>query len=110
MNLSLETQRSLRLVMEATASQTSETTGPAAERFKFVVPDEVTQRPLIMWKECIGRWAAEAQIASHMFRDPKFIPANLIVFSEDEFAVMFLDLKSISMFHRVKVGNIGCVE
>jgi len=110
MNLSLETQRSLSLVMEATASHSRETTGPAGDRYKFVVPDGVTQRPLITWRECIGRWAAEAQIASHMFRDPKFIPANLIVFSEDEFAVMFLDLKSISMFHRVKVGNIGCVE
>jgi len=110
MNLSLETQRSLRLVMEATASHSSQTPGPAADRYKFVVPDGVTQRPLITWKECMGRWAAEAQIASHMFRDPKFIPANLIVFSEDQFAVMFLDLKSISMFHRVNVGNMGCVE
>ena len=60
------------------------------------------ERVPIHWTQCKGRWAAEAQIASHMFQDPQFIQANFVLFSEDEFAVMFLDLNCVSVFHRVK--------
>ena len=102
LNLTEKTQRSLSLVKDATASQSSDQTGGSSDRYKFVVPEEVTERSPVRWRDCIGRWPAEAQIASAWFTDPRFILANLIVFSEDEFAVMFLDLRSISMFHRVK--------
>jgi len=68
----------------------------------FRVPMDMSERVPIRWTTCKGRWAAEAQIASHMFQDPQLIEANFILFSEDEFAVMFLDLNSVSLFHRVK--------
>jgi len=67
----------------------------------FRVPVDMSERVPIRWTSCKGRWAAEAQIASHMFQDPQLIEANFVLFSEDEFAVMFLDLNSVSMFHRV---------
>ena len=63
---------------------------------------DMSERVPIRWTTCKGRWLAEAQIASHMFQDPQLIEANFILFSEDEFAVMFLDLNSVSLFHRVK--------
>jgi len=68
---------------------------------RFRVPVDMAERVPIRWTTCKGRWAAEAQIASHMFQDPQLIEANFVLFSEDEFAVMFLDLNSVSMFHRV---------
>jgi len=68
----------------------------------FRVPLDMLERVPIHWTQCKGRWAAEAQIASHMFQDPQFIQANFVLFSEDEFAVMFLDLNCVSVFHRVK--------
>ena len=42
-----------------------------------------------------------AQVAAHMFQDPQFIPANFVLFDQDEFAVMFLDIFCISLFRRV---------
>jgi len=68
----------------------------------FRVPLDMVEKTPVKRTNCKGRWAAEAQIASHMFQDPQFIQANFILFTEDEFAVMFLDINSISMFHRVK--------
>jgi len=67
----------------------------------FQVPMDMVERVPIRWTSCKGRWAAEAQIASHMFQDPQMIEANFVLFSQDEFAVMFLDLNSVSLFHRV---------
>jgi len=68
----------------------------------FCVPRDMVKRVPVEWTQCKGRWAAQAQIASHMFQDPQFIQANFVLFSKDVFAVMFLDLNKISMFHRVK--------
>jgi len=69
----------------------------------FHVPRHMFKREeLKKWTSCKGRWAAEGQTAQHMFQNPEFIGAHFILFSEDEFAVMYLgDLESISMFHRV---------
>ena len=62
----------------------------------------VSQRRRVSWTDCVGRWPAQAQIASNMFQDSQFILANLILFSQDEFAVMLLDLNTISLYHRAK--------
>jgi len=70
--------------------------------FAFCLPDDIHQRAEVKWSSCKGRWSAEGQIAQHMFQNPHFIGAHFIVFSKDEFAVIYLDFKSISMFHRVK--------
>ena len=44
------------------------------------------------WTTCKGRWAAEVQIASHMFQDPYMIEANYVLFSQDGFAECFWTL------------------
>ena len=102
LDLSLETQRSLAEVREATESGLHLHTSHSGLRLKFLVPEQMVQRLPVTWSDCLGRWAAQAQIASHMFQDSQFILANLVLFSQDEFAVMFLDLNTIAMFHRVK--------
>ena len=67
-------------------------------------PDDMeVDGPPIPWRTCLGRWVAEAQIAEWGFKNPSFIPANVVVFSEDEFAVMFLDLNCISLYRRLNV-------
>ena len=75
------------------------------EEYKFQMPQDMfemddDERSLLQKKTCVGRWAAEAQVAGHGFTHPSFIPANFILFSEDEFAVMVLDLQCTSLYHR----------
>ena len=77
-----------------------------AEEYKFQIPEDMfemddDEQSLLQKKTCQGRWAAEAQVAGHHFTGPTFISANFILFSENEFAVMFLDLQSTSVYHRV---------
>ena len=105
--LPLEIQRNLDDVIEATVDGQEYPKymiegDDDSDTYDFVVPESMVERIPIPWTKCLGRWVGEAQIAAHMFVNSSFIPANLILFSEDEFAVMFLDLNCISMFHRVK--------
>lgn len=100
LNIPIDLQETVRGVRTAMLEKT---TVPFKEDLvqNFCVPKDMIERVPIRWTTCKGRWAAEAQIASHMFQDPQLIEANFVLFSEDEFAVMFLDLNCVSMFHRV---------
>ena len=81
-------------------------------KFDFRVPEDmisevVDEENPPNYNFCIGRWAAEAQIAGHNFLNPSFIKANLILFSEDIFAVMFLDLNDIAFYiHKIQLSEI----
>ena len=55
-----------------------------------------------------SRFMCECQIAGQNFSAPSFINGHWVVFSEDLFAVMFLELRSISFYHRVQ-ENLGRV-
>jgi len=100
LNIPMDLQRTVRGVRTAMLERD---TVPFREDLvqHFQVPMDMVERVPIRWTSCKGRWAAEAQIASHMFQDPQMIEANFVLFSQDEFAVMFLDLNSVSLFHRV---------
>ena len=103
--LPLETQRDVDDILQATVDDFQEymIAGDSdTDTYDFLVPENMNVRVPIPWSKCLGRWVGEAQIAAHMFVDSSFIPANFLLFSEDEFAVMFLDLNCISMFYRVK--------
>ena len=52
---------------------------------------------------CLGRWPAEAHVAAHWFTDDSFIPANFVLFNEDQFAVMFLELNSTAIYTRMEI-------
>eukprot|EP00092_Neocalanus_flemingeri_P001842 GFUD01001963.1.p1 GENE.GFUD01001963.1~~GFUD01001963.1.p1 ORF type:complete len:429 (+),score=77.61 GFUD01001963.1:49-1335(+) len=51
---------------------------------------------------CKGRWSCKCQIAGNGFNDPQMIPGNFIMFDDDLFAVLFLELNSLSMYIRVR--------
>ena len=70
--------------------------------YDFQIPPSMYCEGDITWDKCRGRWLGEAQVAGSNYHHPSFIPANFILFNEDEFAVMFLGLNCISMYKRVK--------
>ena len=104
LHLSEQQQLSVIQVREATekAEDCHQVSNSEAGRSKFMVPEGMVERIPVTWKDCLGRWPAEVQIASQMFQDSQFILANFILFSPDEFAVMLLDLNTISLYHRAK--------
>jgi len=71
------------------------------QNLDFQVPMDVLERETIEYNKCKGRWNCECQIAQHGFANPEFIPGNFILFSEDYFGVIFLELRSISLYRRV---------
>ena len=74
-------------------------------RYGFKIPDGMhhEEKTKPKYSSCIGRWVAEAQVAWHNFQNPQFIKAYFILFSDDECAVMFLELNSIAFYHRSNV-------
>lgn len=103
--LPLEMQENLDDIIQATVVDYQEYMIDGdndSDNYDFLVPESMNERIPIPHRKCLGRWVGEAQIAAHMFVDSSFIPANFILFSQDEFAVMFLDLNCISMFYRVQ--------
>ncbi|GAB6019997.1 F-box only protein 31 [Chamberlinius hualienensis] len=52
--------------------------------------------------QCKARFSGYAQIAGHGYTNPSYSPGQWIVFNENLFAFMFLDLSYISMYHRVE--------
>ena len=72
--------------------------------FKFRLPqytdmdgEEITET------RCLGRWPAEAHVAHHGFTNDSFIPANFVLFNENKFAVMFLELNSTAIYTRMEI-------
>ena len=48
-----------------------------------------------------GRWACKCQIAGDNYQDPEMSAGNFIMFSNDMFGVIFLELQAMSLFKRV---------
>ncbi|XP_023931335.1 F-box only protein 31 [Lingula anatina] len=53
-------------------------------------------------KKCKARFLGKLQIAGHGFQDPRLTPMHWIVFNEDLFGVLWLDLRNFFTFHRVE--------
>ena len=76
----------------------------------FLVPQDAYQRTkLDRYERCLYRFLGEGQVSSIDYSDPSFIPAHLIVFDCDTFGVLFLPLKSISLYSRIN-ENFGAVN
>ena len=54
------------------------------------------------YKQCNFRFIGEGQIAQHNFDNPSMTPAHIVIFDENNFGVLFLELSSMSLFSRVK--------
>nr|XP_037283821.1 F-box only protein 31-like [Rhipicephalus microplus] len=51
---------------------------------------------------CIARYHGMGQVAGHGYRNPSYSRGHWVVFNEDLFGFLWLELLSLSMFHRVK--------
>ena len=68
----------------------------------FLVPRDARQRARIEYEHCLYRFLGEGQVSPDNYSDPSFIPAHIIVFNCDTLGVLFLPLKSILTFSRVR--------
>ena len=50
----------------------------------------------------------EAQIALPDYQEPSMIPAHVVIFDNDTLGVLFLELRSISLYSRVKEDLTAC--
>lgn len=102
LDISLETQSSLEAI-EAFMEN------PAFHNFEegrledFQLPADCFERERIDFEKCKGRWSCECQIAENMHLNPRTIPGHFILFTEDIFAVLFIELRSVSLFHRAQM-------
>ncbi|KAH9362054.1 hypothetical protein HPB48_014993 [Haemaphysalis longicornis] len=75
---------------------------PSCTQQPFRVPGDCHERFHEVPKTCIARYHALGQVAGHGFTNPSFSRGHWIVFSEDLFGFLWLELLSLSMYHRVK--------
>ena len=54
------------------------------------------------YNQCLHRFFGEAQVAAHNYFNPKMIPAHIIIFDNDTLGVIFLHLRSMSIYKRMK--------
>jgi len=73
-------------------------------KLKFRIPDRChgTENFPENLNWCMGRWSCECQIAGNGYTNPEMILGNFILFNENLFAVLFLDLNSLSLYRRVE--------
>jgi len=67
----------------------------------FRLPHDCIERTKVDYRFCKGRWKCKCQVSPHGFVRPSMIAGNFVVFTEDIFGVIFIDLRSISLFYRV---------
>ena len=56
-----------------------------------------------MVKHLESKWKFSENVAYDGFTNDSFIPANFVLFNEDQFAVMFLELNSTAIYTRMKI-------
>jgi len=107
-DISLENQRSCDLLLRNTAAVTKAIAYEDDLQLGFKIPDDChresdcgTETFLLEQKTCQGRWAAKCQVAGDNFDQPSMIDGNLVKFSDNVFAVIFLQLYSLALFRRV---------
>ncbi|XP_033119610.1 F-box only protein 31-like [Anneissia japonica] len=77
-------------------------------RQPFIVPRDVMDRGMSKVSEridlthCIGRYFATGLIAMDGFKNPSRTPSHFIVFNENMFAMLWIELHSISLYCRVE--------
>ena len=53
-------------------------------------------------------FSGEAQIALPDYQEPSMIPAHIVIFDNDTLGVLFLELRSMSLYSRVKEDLTAC--
>ncbi|KAK3086110.1 hypothetical protein FSP39_013713 [Pinctada imbricata] len=76
--------------------------GTKLEPQPFVFPRNCSERSgFNPPKTCLFRYHAQGQIAGHGFRSPTWSPGHFVVFDEDTFGMIWLQLESFSLYSRV---------
>jgi len=105
LDMSLETQSSMEAIeafMEDPSFIFPEDEEGDLVEMDFRLPDDCYERESIQLNKCKGRWSCQCQIAQNMHFNPRTIPGNFILFNDDLFAVLFIELRSISLYHRAE--------
>ncbi|XP_049276035.1 F-box only protein 31 isoform X2 [Rhipicephalus sanguineus] len=87
--------------IEVRASDTPYNNVPTTPQ-PFRVPLGCHERFLEIPRTCIARYHGLGQVAGHGYTNPSFSRGHWVVFSEDLFGFLWLELLSLSMYHRVK--------
>ncbi|XP_045193305.2 F-box only protein 31-like [Mercenaria mercenaria] len=74
------------------------------DRQPFVIPSDIMidNRNAVCPKYCIARFHGKGTVSPMGYRNPTLINIHFIVFSENQFGVLWMDLHSFSMFSRVE--------
>ncbi|XP_070574546.1 F-box only protein 31-like isoform X2 [Ptychodera flava] len=73
----------------------------------FIIPAGVSDRGLYYFEEsknieqCRARYAGTGQLAAHGFQNSSSSPGHLIIFDEELFGFLWLELRTLSVFSRV---------
>ena len=60
----------------------------------FILPqDALSRSELSNFNRCTYRFIGEGQVAQSNFQSPQMIPAHIVIFDQDTFGVMFLELR-----------------
>lgn len=71
----------------------------------LIVPNHVqTRSDLPTVRLAQSRFLCQCQIAGHGFSHPQFISGHFIVINDDLFAVLFIELASLSFYHRIQTN------
>ncbi|TRY63487.1 hypothetical protein TCAL_06851 [Tigriopus californicus] len=69
----------------------------------LIIPNQVqTRSDLPQVRNAQSRFLCQCQIAGHGFRHPQFISGHFLVINDDLFAVLFIELASLSFYHRIQ--------
>ncbi|CAH1800568.1 unnamed protein product [Owenia fusiformis] len=68
----------------------------------FKIPAGCMERAKDVPSSCIARFHGHGQIAGHAFDNPSTTPGHWIVFNEDSFGFIWMELRSFSIYSRVK--------
>lgn len=111
--LSAEDQATVEALLGSRAPRRPWRTGSRDSRQPFRIPDDCySRRPDAggsggrggedAFASCRSRFLCRCQVAGHEHLNPEMIHGHLAVFDDDLFAVLFLELHSVSFFHRVQ--------
>ena len=72
-------------------------------------PDAYQRAKFDRYKQCMYRFIGEAQVSPIDYSDPSFIPAHVFVFDCGTFGVLFLTIRSMSLYSGIN-ENFGAVN
>ncbi|XP_050397811.1 F-box only protein 31 [Patella vulgata] len=102
MVLSIEQQRTIDLLQQIDIPDLPPDTYPNnLQKQSFRVPDDCFERFNRTPTSCIARFHANGQIAGHDYSNPSQTPGHWVVFNENTFGFLWLELKSFSLYSRV---------